>query len=102
MSLVRKGVGYDEVYPSGHGPKEGLSWSLEREPSAHSPDDEEESYDGEEEGKEGEDKENEEGCEGEDDEDKGESNGSFYGRKFRKPKGWSYLSFYPSCDMNRQ
>ena len=47
-----------------------------REPSAHSPDDEEESYNGEEEGKEGEDKENEEGCEGEDDEDKGESDGS--------------------------
>ena len=75
-SLVCEGAGYNEVYPSGHGPKEGLSWSSEREPSAHSPDDEEESYDGEEEGKGGEDKENEKGCEGEDDEDKGESGGS--------------------------
>ena len=42
LSSVCEGVGYDEVYPSGHGPNEGLTWSPEREPSAHSPDDEKE------------------------------------------------------------
>jgi len=31
---VREGVDYDEVFPSGHRSKEGLSWLLEREPSA--------------------------------------------------------------------
>ena len=39
-SSVHEGAGYDDVYPSGHGPKEGLTQSLEREPFAHSPDDE--------------------------------------------------------------
>ena len=88
-SSVLKGVGYVEVYPSGHGLEEGLSQSSKREPSAHSPDDEEENYDGEEveerEGGENEDKyeegegdreekENEEDCEGNDDEDEGEGN----------------------------
>ena len=34
---VREGVGYNKVYLSGHGPEEGLSWSSEREPFAHSP-----------------------------------------------------------------
>ena len=38
-SSVCEGVSYDEVYSSGHRPGEGLSWSLEREPSAYSPDD---------------------------------------------------------------
>ena len=33
-SLVHEGAGYDEVFLSGHGPEEGLSWSLEREMSA--------------------------------------------------------------------
>ena len=42
LSSVYEGVGYDEVYPSGRGPNEGLTWSPEREPSAHSPDDEKE------------------------------------------------------------
>ena len=46
--LVCEGVGYDEVFLSSHGPKEGLSWSSEREPSTHSLVDEEEDYDGEE------------------------------------------------------
>ena len=41
-SLVHEGAGYDEVYPLGRGPEEGLTWSLEREPSAHSPNEEEE------------------------------------------------------------
>ena len=41
-SSICEGVGYDEVYPSGRGPDEGLTWSPEREPSAHSPDDKKE------------------------------------------------------------
>ena len=72
---------------SGHGPKEGLSWSLKREPSTRSPDDKEEDYDreGVEEGEGGEDVgeygkgegdevegENEEKCEGEEDEGEGD------------------------------
>ena len=40
-SSVHKGAGYNEVYPSVHGPEEGLSWSSKREPFAHSPDDKE-------------------------------------------------------------
>ena len=46
--LVHEGAGYDEIYPSGHGLEEGLSWLSEREPSAHSPTNEEENYDGKE------------------------------------------------------
>ena len=41
-SSICEGTGYDEVYSSGHGPKEGLTQSPERESSAHSLDDEEE------------------------------------------------------------
>ena len=41
MLSVYEEAGYDEVYPSGYGPKEGSSWSLKRESSAYSPDDEE-------------------------------------------------------------
>jgi len=47
-SLVCEGAGYDEVFLSGHGPEEGLSWSLEREMSAHSPIEEVEDNNGEE------------------------------------------------------
>ena len=46
QSLVREGAGYDEVFHLGHKPEEGFSWSLKRETSAHSLDDEGESYDG--------------------------------------------------------
>ena len=45
QSSVREGAGYDEVFQSGHEPEEGLSWSSEREASAHSPDKEVGSYD---------------------------------------------------------
>ena len=31
QSSIREGAGYDEVFPSGHEPEEGFSWSLERE-----------------------------------------------------------------------
>ena len=47
QSSVREGVGYDEVFQTGHEPEEGHSWSLEREMSARSPDEGEESYIGE-------------------------------------------------------
>ena len=33
---VCKGASYDEIYLSGHEPMKDLTWSLEREPSAHS------------------------------------------------------------------
>ena len=36
-SSVYEGVGYDEVYPSGHELEEDLTWSLARESSTHSP-----------------------------------------------------------------
>ena len=42
-SLVREGAGYDETFGSGDEP-EDFSPSLERETSAQSPDDEDESY----------------------------------------------------------
>ena len=45
---VCEGAGYDEVFPSGYGPKECLSWSTEKEPFAHSLIDKEEDYDGKE------------------------------------------------------
>ena len=40
-SSVYEGAGYDEVYPSGRELKEDVPWSLEREPSTHSPIEEE-------------------------------------------------------------
>ena len=39
---VRKGADYDEFYPLGREPEEDVTWSPEREPSAHSPVEEEE------------------------------------------------------------
>ena len=35
---VHDRAGYDEVFPSGHEPKEGFSWLSERETSAQSSD----------------------------------------------------------------
>ena len=61
---ICEGAGYGEVFQSGHEPDEGFSWSLEREMSTHSPDEEVESYDGE----EGEEEEVDEGGEDEGDE----------------------------------
>ena len=78
QSLVREGAGYDKVFSSGHELEKGFSWLSERELSAHSLDDEGESYDGEEvEGVEGgEDKcgegEEDKEYEGKDDGDEGE------------------------------
>ena len=76
QSSVREGAGHDEILQSGHKPEEGLSQSLEREASTHSPDEEVESYDveegEEEEVDEGEDEGDEGGEKGEDDGDEGE------------------------------
>ena len=66
QSSIREGAGYDEVFQSGHEPEKGLSWLSERETLAHSPGDEVESCDGEEE-VESEDKGDEGGEEGEGD-----------------------------------
>ena len=89
-SSVYEGAGYDEVYLLRHRPEEGLSQSLERELSAHSPIDEEEDYDREGvEEREGDkdeyhkgERENKRECEGEDDKDEGEDDE-------RAPKGGS-------------
>ena len=61
MSSVCEGAGYDEVSLLSHGPEEGSSWPLEREPSTHCPD-EKEDFDGE-------------GVEEEDEYDEGEGEG---------------------------
>ena len=115
-SSVCEGVGYDEVYSSGHRLEEGLSWLSEREPSAHSLVDEEEDYEGEkveerkgykdeyDEGK----GENEGECKGEDDENEGEgderaseggslgTSGDCYTRPFILPAIWTVNDFKPT------
>ena len=64
LSSVREGTGYNEVYLSRCEPVEDLTWSLEREPSAHSlAKKEEEEYE------EDEEKGEEKGCEGEEEEE---------------------------------
>ena len=72
QSSVREGAGYDEVYPLGHEPEEDLTWSLKRDPSAHSPTEEEKDCEEEEEEEgeeEEEDNEEERGDEEKDDEE---------------------------------
>ena len=72
-SSVREGAGYNEVFPSGHGPKKGLSSSSERDLSAHSIVNKDEDYEVEE--REGDEDEYDEG-EGENEGDlKGEDDG---------------------------
>ena len=94
QSLVREGAGYDKVFLLGHGPEEGLSWSLEMESFAHSLIDEEEDYDGEEvEERKGDEDEYDESegekegeLEGENDEDEDESDeGAFVEGSSRSP-----------------
>ena len=76
QSSVCEGAGYDEVFQSSHELEEGFSQSLERDTSAHFPDKEVESCDGEEEEEgEGEDKGDEGGEDGEDDGDESEVDG---------------------------
>ena len=118
QSLVREGAGYDKVFPLGHEPEKGFSWSSERELLAYSLDDEGESYDGEEvEGVEGgEDKcgegEEDEEYEGEDDGDEGEGDetdpveGDLESPKdghtcpFILPKMWTVNDFKPTMTTN--
>ena len=113
QSSIREGTRYDKVFPSGHELEKGFSWSSEREMSAHSLDDEGESYDGEEvQGVEGgEDKcgegEEDEEYEGEDDGDEGEGNETDpvegdlespkdgHTRPFILPKIWTVNDFKP-------
>lgn len=104
----REEADYNKVYPLSHGPEESLNWSSEREPSAHSPDDEEEDYnvyrgeDGEEvkEGEGGEEREDKE--EGSNEESHGESDEIFEQidrrgkRPFILPKIWTVNDFYPT------
>ena len=115
---VREGTGYNKVFSSGHEPDEGLSWSSKRESSTHSPDDEGESYDGEEvedvEGGEDEYGEGEEDEEykGEDDEDEGEGDETApeggdlespkdsHTRPFILPKMWTINDFKPMMTTN--
>ena len=113
QSSVREEAGYNEVFPSGHGLDEGLSWSSERERSARSPVDEEEDFDKDEveerdgdEDDEGE-GENEGELEVEDDKDDDESNrgasmeGSLgspkdgHTRPFILPAIWTVNDFKP-------
>ena len=111
QSSVREEAGYDEVFLSGHKPEKGFSYSLERESSAHSPNDEGESYDGEEvdDVKGGEDKcgegEEDEEYGGKDDRDQGqgdetapeggdlESPEDGHTRPFILPKMWTVNDF---------
>ena len=114
---ICEGAGYGEVFQSGHEPDEGFSWSSEREMSTHSPDEEVESYDGEEGEEEevdegGEDEGDEGGEEGEDDGDEGEvvertpeggslgSPGNGHTRPFILPKMWTVNDFKPMMTTN--
>lgn len=103
-SSVGEGVGYEEVYPSGCGPEEGLSWSPKREPSTQSPNQgEEEGYEGVEgendEGEDGEEREgkeeeeNDEGSHEKSDKLTNQSEGKG-GRPFILPKIWTMNDFY--------
>ena len=86
---VHEGAGYNEIYPLGCGPEKGLTWSLERETSGHSPDDgDEEDYeaDGREDDKKEEEEKSDEGSHEESDE-----RGN---RPFILPKIWTMNDFY--------
>ena len=120
QSSVREGVGYDEVFQLSHEPEEGFSWSSEIETSAHSPDNEVESYDegeGEEEEREEGEDEGDEGGEdkeyrGEDDGNEGEVDGSAseggslgsprdgHTHPFILPKMWTVNDFKQKMTVN--
>ena len=102
QSSVCEGAGYDKVFLLGHGPKKGLSWSSEREPSVHSPIDEEEDYDREEvKERDGDEDEYDEGegenegeLKGEDDKDEDESNGGAFVEGSSGSPGDGYTCFF--------
>ena len=102
QSSVCEGAGYDEVFLLGHGPKEGLSWSSEREPSVYSPVDEKEDYnreevkerDGDEDEYDEGEGENEGELKGEDDKDEEESNGGASVEGSSGSSGDGYTCFF--------
>ena len=104
QSLVREGAGYDEVFQLGHEPKEGFSWSSERETSTYSLDDGVESYGGE--GEEGREEGKDEGDEGEekgeDDRDEGEIDGDPLKKEVQEAPGMATLIhlFFPKCGLS--
>lgn len=110
-SSVSKGVGYDEVFPSGREPREDYPWSPEREPSTQSLSDEneekdegdveEDDYDkGEvdEEDREDEDGEDDDGTHFEGRDLEGQADGG--ARPFILPAIWTVYDFYPTMTIN--
>ena len=86
---VHEGAGYNEIYPLGCGPEKGLTWSLERETSGHSPDyGDEEDYEAD--GREDDKKKEEEKS----DEVSHEESDERGNRPFILPKIWTMNDFY--------
>ena len=103
-------MSYNEVFQSGHEPEEGLSWSSKWEASAHSPDEDVESYDvgegEEEEVDKGKDEGDKGGKEGEGDEDASNADkkttkvGSSGSPPFILPSIWTINDFLPKMTTN--
>ena len=107
LPSVCEGTGYNEIYLSRCEPVEDLTWSLEREPSAHSLAKKEEEYE------EDEEKGEEKGCEGEEEEEEGECDeeGQAKGdgvmgqiddsghKPFILPLIWTVNDFYPTMSQ---
>ena len=103
QSSVSDGAGYDEVFPSGHEPKEGFFWLSKRETSAQSSDEELESYKGEDEGVMSNEEDEGEGRESDGDNNDGDeealdSNPGALGDDcpFILPKIWTVNDFLPT------
>ena len=106
QSSIREEAGYDEVFPSSHEPREGFSWSSEREMSTQSSDKEMESCGGEDEVvSEGEDKDDEGEKEKESDGDENDSDQEVLestsgsprdDRPLILPKKWMVNDFLPT------
>ena len=112
-SLVCKGAGYDKVYPSRRELEKDVTWSLKKEPFAHSPTEEEnEECEGDKEGEEEGDKEQEgeeegEGEEDDKEDDKEEGDEEMVGqmdgggpRPFILSLIWMVNDFYPTMSLN--
>lgn len=109
QSSIRDGAGYDEVFPSGREPAEGLSWSSERESSTPSDGDIESSRGSEVSGDVGDGdqgfRENasiSDGSESDGDEEALESTSGSSGddRPFILPSEWSVNNFLPTMSEN--
>ena len=103
QSSVSDGAGYDEVFLSGHEPKEGFSLLLERELSAQSSDKELESYRGGDEGVMSNEEDEGEGRENNRDNNDGDeealdstSGAPRDDRPFILPKIWTVNDFLPT------